>query len=72
MTSKSRDRPAGLVPVALLIALAGELLGVLLLVKTAVPTLFLAAASLLALIAVNTIRSSEPDTHEPIRSDETK
>ncbi|MDB2241002.1 hypothetical protein PM076_02485 [Halorubrum ezzemoulense] len=51
---------------ALLIALAGELLGVLLLVKTAVPTLFLAAASLLALIAVNTIRSSEPDTHEPI------
>ncbi|WP_271967686.1 hypothetical protein [Halorubrum ezzemoulense] len=55
MTSKSRDRPAGLVPVALLIALAGELLGVLLLVKTAVPTLFLAAASLLALIAVNTI-----------------
>ncbi|WP_169924441.1 hypothetical protein [Halorubrum ezzemoulense] len=51
---------------ALLIALAGELLGVLLLVKTAVPTLFLAAAGLLALIAVNTIRSSEPDTHEPI------
>ncbi|WP_158093827.1 hypothetical protein [Halorubrum sp. SD612] len=57
---------------ALLIVLAGELLGVLLLVKTAVPTLFLAAASLLALIAVNTIRSSEPDTHEPTRSDETK
>ena len=65
MTSNSRERLGGVVLVALFTALAGDLLGVLLLVKIAVPAFFLAAVSLLALIAVNTIRSSEPDMYDP-------
>ena len=72
MTSNSQERLAGLVLMALGTALAGDLLGVPLLVKIAVPTFFIAAVSLLALIAVKTIRSSEPDMHDPSRTDETK
>ena len=72
MTSNWQERLGGLVLVSLFTALAGDLLGVPLLVKAAVPTFFLAAASLLTLIAVNTIRSSEPDMHDPTRTDETE
>ncbi|GAA0554056.1 hypothetical protein ABNG02_10435 [Halorubrum ejinorense] len=72
MTANWQSRLSGLVLVTLFTALAGDLLGVPLLVKVAVPTFFLAAVSLLALIAVKTIRSSEPDMHDPTRTDETK
>ena len=72
MTSNWEERLGGLVLVALFTALAGELLDVPLLVKGAVPTFFIATVGLLALIAVNTIRSDEPDMHDPTRTDETK
>jgi hypothetical protein len=72
MRSDWEERLAGVVLVALFTALAGDLLGVPLLVRVAVLTFFLAAPSLLALIAVNTIRSSEPDMYDPTRTDETE
>ncbi|MFO8114623.1 MAG: hypothetical protein R6U01_04565 [Halorubrum sp.] len=73
MTTNAQNWLLGLVLVALLAALAGDLLGARLLVRVAVPTFFLAAASLFALMTVtklvDAIRSSEPDVHDPTRTD---
>ena len=76
MTSNWEDRLAGVVLAALFTALAGDLLGVPLLVKISVPSFFLATASLLAFITVTklveAVRSSGPDMHDPTRTDETE
>ena len=69
MTTTSQNRLLGLILVTLVAALAGDLLGVRLLVRIAVPTFFLAAASLFALRTVTklvaAVRSSEPDIRDP-------
>ena len=73
MTTNARNWLLGLVLVALLVALAGDLLRARLLVRVAVPTFFLAAASLFALMTVtklvDAVRSSEPDIRDPARTD---
>ena len=76
MTIDPQNWLLGFTVVALLAAPAGDLLGIQLLVKVAVPTFFLAAASLFTLMTVtklvNAIRSSEPDMHDPTRTDQTE
>ena len=69
MTANSQNWLLGLVLVALLAALAGDLLGVRPLVRVAVPAFFLAAGGLFALRTVTklvaAVRSSEPDIRDP-------
>ena len=72
MTANARNWLLGLAVAALLVALAGDLLGVPLLVRVAVPAFFLAAAILFTLMTVtklvDAVRSSEPDMHDPNRN----
>ncbi|MFC7323816.1 hypothetical protein ACFQMF_04385 [Halorubrum rutilum] len=73
MTTRLRNWLLGLTVVALLAAPAGDLLDITLLVRVAVPTFFLAAASLFAVMTVtkllDAVRSSGPDMHDPTRTE---
>ncbi|TKX80181.1 hypothetical protein [Halorubrum sp. SD626R] len=73
MTTRLQNWLLGLTVVALLAAPAGDLLEAERLVRVAVPTFFLAAASLFTVMTVtklvDAIRSSGPDMHDPARTE---
>ena len=73
MTTRLQNWLLGLTVVALLAAPAGELLEAERLVRIAVPTFFVAAASLFAVMTVtklvDAVRSSGPDMHDPTRTE---
>ncbi|GAB3698643.1 hypothetical protein [Halorubrum pallidum] len=73
MIADSQDRLLGLTVAAFLATLAGELLGMTLLIRIGVTSFFLAVAGLLAVMTVMLVlgvsRTSGPDMHAPILTD---